>query len=68
MSLLLKGRNRGMRVAADFVDKNSFACVLVSALNYIFHWKAHLLIFSKSEFNSSTDTCISRTFEKREVP
>ena len=37
----------------------SFSCLLRSGLNYIFHWKAHLLIFSKSEFNYFANISIS---------
>ena len=39
---------------------------LFACLNYIFYCKAHLLIFSKSEFHSFADVSISWTFGKRE--
>ena len=52
--------NSGMRTVFCFVEKTaSFACLLGSGLNCIFHWKAHLLFFSKSKFNSFTDVSIS---------
>ena len=38
-----------------------------SGLNYIFHWYAQLLTFSKSQLNSFADLFISCTFEKRDV-
>ena len=51
-----------------FLEKiTSFACLLGSGLNCIFHRKTHLLIFSKSEFNCFADISISQTFEKKEV-
>ena len=42
----------------------SFACLLGSGLNYIFHWWAQWL---KSVLNSVTDLFMSETFEKRDV-
>ena len=45
----------------------SLACLLGSGLKYIFHWKAHSLIFSKSRFSFFVDSFTSSTFEKREV-
>ena len=52
----------------NFLKKTtSCACLLGSVLNYIFHWKAHLLIFSKPVFISFADISVSWTFAKREV-
>ena len=52
--------NRGMRAAFCFLEKiTSFPCLLGLGLNYIFHWKAHLLVFPKSEFDSFADISIS---------
>ena len=45
----------------------SFACLLIWGLKFIFHWKAQLLIFSKSSFKLIPDWFISYTTEKSEV-
>ena len=58
MSLLLKATG-GWELLFLFLEKiTSFACLLGPGLNCIFHWKAHLLIFSKLEFNSFADMSI----------
>ena len=46
----------------------SWACLLGSGLNIIFHWKVQLLIFMKSLFKSFAVEFISWTTENREVP
>ena len=59
MTLLLKA-TEGWELLFIFLEKiSSFAYLLESGLNCIFHWKAHLPIFSKSEFNSFADISIS---------
>ena len=66
-SLLMKVGG-GWEWTFDFQENvTSLACLLGSGLKYIFHWKAHSLIFSKSRFSFFVDSFTSSTFEKREV-
>ena len=59
MTLLLKATG-GWELFFVFLEKITlFACLLGSGLNCNFHWKTHLLVFSKSEFNSFADISIS---------
>ena len=59
MSLLLKVKG-GWELFLVFLEKiTSFACLLGSGLNCIFHWKTHLQNFPKSEFNYFADISIS---------
>ena len=60
--------NRGWELLFAFLEKiTSFVYFLGSGFSCIFHWKAYLLIFSKSEFNSFADISISWSFDKRKV-
>ena len=45
----------------------SWVCLLISVLKLIYHWKAQLLIFSKSSFKLIPDWFISCTTEISEV-
>ena len=45
----------------------SWACLLGSGLKLIFHWKAHLLIFFRSSFNSLAEPFTSLTNENNDV-
>ena len=45
----------------------SWACLLGSGLKLIFHWKAHLLIFFRSSFNSLAEAFTSWTTENNDV-
>ena len=47
--------------------KKSCTCLLGSGLKLIFHWNAHLFIFSRSSFKFFADKVISWTTENREV-
>ena len=57
----------GWEQLVHFLKETSSVCFLGSGLNCTFHWKAQLLIFSKSEFNFFADISISWTFEKIEL-
>ena len=52
---LLINTSGGCNIALDFQLKmTSCASFFGSGLKLIFHWQAHLFIFSKSQFSSST--------------
>ena len=60
--------NGGWSILLIFLLKmTSWACLLESGLNLIFHWKAQLLNFIKSLFKSFADEFILWMTEKREV-
>ena len=42
-------------------------CLFFSGLNNIIHWKAHLLIISRSEFSRVAESLLCLTLEKSDV-
>ena len=46
----------------------SVVCLLVSGLNNIYHWKAHLLIVFESLLSSVSEKVSSLTCEKSDLP
>ena len=67
-TMLLLKRNEGWQIFLVFLLRTiSWACLLGSGLKFIFHWKAHLLIWYKSLFNSFAEVSTSCTTENKDV-
>ena len=64
--LLLNVIERELSLLALLEKWTSSACLFGSELNFIFHWRAQLLSFSRSLFHSC-ETHLSQTKENRDV-
>ena len=61
---LLKVKSSDFSLSAVLEKYSSWACLFLSGLNCIFHWKAQLFINSKSLFKVARDTCLSKPSKK----
>ena len=67
-TILLLKHNKWWRIFLAFLLKIiSWACLLVSGLKLLYHWKAHLLIWYKWLLNSFAEVSTSWITENKDV-
>ena len=67
MFVLLKCKGGEFPFSRLFEKHTSIACLFGSGLKDIFHWKAHLLTFARSELSWVFELLLSFTFENKDV-